>query len=98
MFLASRSRLDQKSCCLLTESLNLDARGIVIWSFAKPANEPAIQAKKIVKRTLLSSETSRVPKSHFVVCVGETNKRFAVPISYLIKSMALTTLRKPAMI
>nr|XP_034927733.1 uncharacterized protein LOC118059031 [Populus alba] len=41
-------------------------------------------AKQVVRRILLSSEErSNVPRGHFVVYVGETQKRCVVPISYL---------------
>ncbi|XP_061958995.1 auxin-induced protein X15-like [Populus nigra] len=41
-------------------------------------------AKQAVRRILLSAEeSSNVPKGHFVVYVGETQKRCIVPISYL---------------
>lgn len=41
-------------------------------------------AKQIVRRVLLASEESSVvPKGHFVVYVGETQKRCVIPISYL---------------
>ncbi|KAJ9132764.1 hypothetical protein P3X46_033601 [Hevea brasiliensis] len=45
-----------------------------------------LKAKQIVRRILSSPETSSsiVPKGHFAVYVGETQKkRFVVPISYL---------------
>ena len=43
-----------------------------------------VNAKPSLKRTLSSSETIVVPKGHFAVYVGETEKkRFMVPISYL---------------
>ncbi|KAE8724692.1 Auxin-responsive protein SAUR20 [Hibiscus syriacus] len=41
-------------------------------------------AKRSLKRTLSSSETTMVPKGHFSVYVGEAEKkRFVVPISFL---------------
>ncbi|KAK8625133.1 hypothetical protein V6N13_090011 [Hibiscus sabdariffa] len=41
-------------------------------------------AKRSLKRTLSSSETTTVPKGHFAVYVGEAEKkRFVVPISFL---------------
>ncbi|XP_034903397.1 auxin-induced protein 15A-like [Populus alba] len=43
-----------------------------------------VNAKQILKRILLSEDTSNVPKGHLAVYVGETQKkRFTVPISYL---------------
>eukprot|EP00257_Ricinus_communis_P021793 XP_015581352.1 auxin-induced protein 15A-like [Ricinus communis] len=43
-----------------------------------------ISAKQILRRILLSQEIPDVPKGHFAVYVGETQKkRFTVPISYL---------------
>lgn len=43
-----------------------------------------VNAKQILKRILLSQDTSNVPKGHLAVYVGETQKkRFTVPISYL---------------
>ncbi|KAJ9132766.1 hypothetical protein P3X46_033603 [Hevea brasiliensis] len=42
-----------------------------------------VSAKQILRRILLSQETTDVPKGHFAVYVGENQKRFAVPISYL---------------
>ncbi|XP_052483007.1 auxin-induced protein X15-like [Gossypium raimondii] len=43
-----------------------------------------VNAKPSLKRTLSSSETIIIPKSHFPVYVGEVeNKRFVVPISFL---------------
>ncbi|EOX97801.1 PREDICTED: auxin-responsive protein SAUR21 [Theobroma cacao] len=44
-----------------------------------------IKAKQFVRSILLSPETTdHVPRGHFVVYVGETQKkRFVVPISYL---------------
>ncbi|KAJ9189627.1 hypothetical protein P3X46_000896 [Hevea brasiliensis] len=45
-----------------------------------------VNAKQIVRRILLSQQESSadVPKGHFAVYVGETQKkRFTVPISYL---------------
>ncbi|KAG8643995.1 auxin-induced protein 15A [Manihot esculenta] len=43
-----------------------------------------VSAKQILRRILLSQETTDVPKGHFAVYVGENQKkRFSVPISYL---------------
>ncbi|XP_022747952.1 auxin-induced protein X15-like [Durio zibethinus] len=43
-----------------------------------------VNAKQSLKRTLPFSETKVVPKGHFAVYVGETEKkRFVVPISFL---------------
>ncbi|KAL9391354.1 hypothetical protein Peur_015274 [Populus x canadensis] len=43
-----------------------------------------VNAKQILKRILLSEDTSNVPKGHLAFYVGETQKkRFTVPISYL---------------
>ncbi|XP_048234293.1 auxin-induced protein 15A-like [Ricinus communis] len=43
-----------------------------------------VSAKKFMRRNLFSEETADVPKGHFVVYVGEIQKkRFTVPISYL---------------
>ncbi|XP_059647580.1 auxin-induced protein 15A-like [Cornus florida] len=46
------------------------------------------QAKQKLQRTLSPrsgtvSATSDVPKGHFAVYVGESHKRFVIPISYL---------------
>ncbi|KAJ4716689.1 Auxin-responsive protein [Melia azedarach] len=41
-------------------------------------------AKNSVRRALQASQATAVPKGHFAVYVGETErKRFVVPISYL---------------
>ena len=40
-------------------------------------------AKQIAQGILQSPQATRVPKGHFAVYVGETQKRFVVPISYL---------------
>ncbi|TXG64705.1 hypothetical protein EZV62_011699 [Acer yangbiense] len=43
-----------------------------------------VNAKKNLKRPIFSPENTIVPKGHFAVYVGETEKkRFMVPISYL---------------
>ncbi|KAK1572277.1 hypothetical protein Q3G72_030102 [Acer saccharum] len=43
-----------------------------------------VNAKKNLKRPIFSPENMIVPKGHFAVYVGETEKkRFMVPISYL---------------
>ncbi|TXG64689.1 hypothetical protein EZV62_011683 [Acer yangbiense] len=43
-----------------------------------------VNAKKYLRRPIFSPENTTVPKGHFAVYVGETEKkRFVVPISYL---------------
>ncbi|XP_021900426.1 auxin-responsive protein SAUR21-like [Carica papaya] len=43
-----------------------------------------LSSKQMVRRILSSPETNKVPKGHFAVYVGETQKkRFVVPISFL---------------
>ncbi|KAL5788777.1 hypothetical protein ACOSP7_005726 [Xanthoceras sorbifolium] len=43
-----------------------------------------VNAKKTLRRPLFSPENTIVPKGHFAIYVGETEKkRFVVPISYL---------------
>ncbi|KAL5788783.1 hypothetical protein ACOSP7_005732 [Xanthoceras sorbifolium] len=43
-----------------------------------------VNAKSTLRRTPFASEATVVPKGHFAVYVGETErKRFVVPISYL---------------
>ncbi|MBA0675416.1 hypothetical protein Goari_016962, partial [Gossypium aridum] len=42
-----------------------------------------VSAKKNLKQTLSSSETTTLPKGHFAVYVGEAErKRFVVPLSF----------------
>ncbi|KAJ4716686.1 Auxin-responsive protein [Melia azedarach] len=43
-----------------------------------------VNAKNSLRRVPFASEATNVPKGHFAVYVGETEKkRFVVPISYL---------------
>ncbi|KAE8724689.1 Auxin-induced protein X10A [Hibiscus syriacus] len=55
-----------------------------------------VNAKRSLKRTLSSSETTVVPRGHFAVYVGEAEKkRFVVPIS-LLKHPSFQTLLSEA--
>ncbi|KAK9942811.1 hypothetical protein M0R45_008459 [Rubus argutus] len=42
-----------------------------------------VNAKKSLTRSLSASKTLDIPKGYFTVYVGESQKRFVIPISYL---------------
>ncbi|KAF8013585.1 hypothetical protein BT93_I1438 [Corymbia citriodora subsp. variegata] len=42
-----------------------------------------VSAKHMLRRILSSTENTDVPKGHLAVYVGEKQKRFVVPVSYL---------------
>ncbi|KAL9690297.1 hypothetical protein QQ045_010694 [Rhodiola kirilowii] len=54
-----------------------------------------VLAKQNVRRVLSASDTTKVPKGHLVVYVGEMDrKRFVIPITFLKHTSFLNMLRR----